>query len=141
MRVFCAQTGKPWHSFFTNPIVNQFEPGRVRERRHAGPADDIRGMLTAESVEAMAGRALCLENALSPEVKLQTGSGLFAVRVLAKNGAGRAESNQRQPKFESDSPDHVALPGFRTSEAASLRKPQCIPLRENCLLGIGDIRR
>src|ERR1019366_8608974 len=116
MCVFSGKTGKPWHSFFRNPIVNQFEPGCVRERLHAGPADDIRCVLTAESVESMAGRALPLENALSPEVKFQTGSGLFAARVLAKNIADRAERNQRQPKLENDSPDHVALLGFRTSE-------------------------
>lgn len=96
-------------------------------------------MLTAESIESMASGALYLENALSPEVRFQSGMWLFAGRVLAKNIAGRAERNQYQPKLENDSPDHVALP--RTSEGDAPTKSQCIPPSENKFLGIGDIRR
>ena len=73
-------------------------------------------MLTTEPVESVASRALLLENALSPEVELQTGSRLFAVRVLAKDIACSRQRNQHQPKLENDSPGHAALLGFRTSE-------------------------
>jgi hypothetical protein len=97
-------------------------------------------MLTTEPIESVASRALHLENVLPPEVKFQTGSGLFA-RVLAEDIAGRTKGNQHQPKLENDSPGHVALLGFRTSEGDSPRKSQYIPLCENSFLGIGDIGR
>jgi len=146
MSTFFAKTWEPWHSCFRNSIVNDVEQCFVREHLHVSSADNIRCMLTAEPVESMANRALCLENALSCMLDFRTGSRLFAVRTLAKNVALRAKTDQRQTKLKNVSPSHVALPEFRTSQGDSREKDtpimsQRIPLRENIFLGIGDIRR
>ena len=66
-------------------------------------------MLTAESVESMAGRAFRLENAFSPEFRLRNGGGLFAVRILAKDSADRQEISANPIFASNDSPSHAAF--------------------------------
>ena len=140
--IFFAKTGKRRHPCFGNSIVHQVKQFLVRQRLRVAAADDIWSVLTAEPVETVAGRALCLVTALSFQVgACETRGGLNAVRILAKNSAARAERNQRQPKLENDSPSHVTRPGFGASEEATLRASDCVPLHENKFLGIGDIGR
>ena len=135
--IFFAETGERRHARFQNSVVNQVEQFLVGERLGVTPVGNIRCVLTAQPVKTMASRALRLETALSSEAR----GGLCTIRILAINSAARAQRNQSQTKLENDSPSHVTSPGSGASEAASLRKSRCIPLRENNFLGIGDIRR
>jgi hypothetical protein len=107
--LFFPHVAESWHSALGNPIVNHIEQRLIRERPHRGPANDVRRMLTTEPVESMASRASQLENALSPEARLQAGSGPFVVRVLAKGTTDRTEKNQDQSNVGNDSPGHVTL--------------------------------